>query len=459
MPNYRKRGSYQGAYRRGAYGRGGFFSDAWTGVKKYGGMAAKAAAPALLKAALKIAGVGAYRPARRGAYRPQRGAYGRGAISIGRRSYHTRGAYGRGSYNEVSNGMLAPLPPSFKTSGKNDYVEICHREYIGDLYSSATAGAFSINSFYLNPSDTTTFPWLSQIAASSFQQYELYSCIFEFQSFSSDALNSTNTALGTVVAAINYDSTDAVPTTRGELENTDWSQAYKPSQSFPIPVECAPKDTTVTKLYTRQSNLIPSGEDRRLYDMGRLDIATLGCQGTSVNLGSLYITYKVRLYKTVQFAPLILADCYHYYNSTSITAGTNPIGVVANDTVVRNNLGAVHTSGTVITIPLGSLTPNAVYQICLAWTQSSGAFVAPNVTIAGGMAAFDIISNNGTSLNAAGLTNTGSTATGLYIGTFQVSATPTAAGTITFGTGGTFQTVTVIDVQINQLSGIANLNV
>lgn len=41
---------------------------------------------------------------------------------------------------------------------------ITHREYIADVISSPTPGAFSFIAYSVNPGSPITFPWLSQIA-------------------------------------------------------------------------------------------------------------------------------------------------------------------------------------------------------------------------------------------------------------------------------------------------------
>ena len=369
--------------------RGGYVRD---GLKTIGSGGGKALGSILGGMIERFTGLGGYRS--RGNHR-RRGGYGGSGAYYGRQpgyarkgGYSRRGAYGRrsykgrGAYTEVEQGMIAPLPPQFKAPSDKNYVEICHREYIGDVYSSSVAGSFAVSSFYINPSDTQCFPWLSNIAASAYQQYEMAGCVFEFKSFSADALNSTNTALGCVVSAINYDSTDPVPTTRAAIENTDWSQAYKPSQSFLIPVECDRKETFARGLlYTRQSAIIPTGQDRRLYDMARIDIASLGMQGTSVNLGSLYVTYKCRLYKSAMFAPLILAGCFHYFNNN--LTGSAMFGSPGSDTIVRNSLGFIHSTGTVLTLPLAFCIPGAVYKLDIVITGSS-ITIAPGAITLGG---------------------------------------------------------------------------
>lgn len=216
--------------------------------------------------------------------------------------------FGSGSYTYDGSGtsVLAPDVPKFAV--RDDYVTIAHREYLGDIITSATAGAFRIDSFDLNPASSNTFPWLSNIAGPNYQQYKFDGCIFEFRSFSADALNSTNTALGSVSACINYDYSDSDPRSRYDIENTDWSGACKPSENMTIPVECKPSQTGMNGLlYVLNTPGLPPNVDPKTYFMGKLFIATSGFQGTSVNIGSLYVTYKVRLYKPLMSPPLSLA--------------------------------------------------------------------------------------------------------------------------------------------------------
>lgn len=449
MPNYGRSG--RGRY----YGSGGYFSDLG---EKWGARAGGWLGNYAGGAADKLFGTGAYY--RRG-YRGYRG-YGRqyyrpsyrrpygGAYYGGGRGVMVVAAPRKKKVRKTKSGnlkseVLAPLPPTFATSKKNDYVEICHREYLGDIISSSTANTFQTQSFYINAGDVLTFPWLSQIAGACFQQFKFVSAMFEFKSMSADALNSTNTALGSVVASVNYDATDAVPLNRAMMENTDWSQCTKPSQSFVVPIECKDNETAMRGLfYTRQSQTLPTGSDRKMFDMGVLTIATLGIQGTSVNLGSLYVTYKVRLYKTVQFAPLILAGFYHLY-CTGATAAA--LGTARTE--IANNIG-ITASSTVLTIPRARLIPNALYMMTIVWSGTSAACTIPTITIAGGgVSMYTGLEAGATDFSAT--SNTGTT-TGnlLYMDWFQVGSTPTSDLTITFS-GGAFPTgSTTADIQIIQ---------
>lgn len=181
-------------------------------------------------------------------------------------------------------------------------VKFKHREFLGDVISSGTVGAFKINSYSLNPGLNRTFPWLSQVVGSSFQQHRINGMTFEFRSMSADALNSTNTALGSVVMATDYDSPDTEFTSKQQMENTEYGVSCKPSVNMMHAIECARAQTPVSELYIRAFDN-PPNTDLRLYDLGRFSIATVGCQAANVNLGELWVTYDIDAFKAIEQPP------------------------------------------------------------------------------------------------------------------------------------------------------------
>lgn len=285
--------------------------------------------------------------------------------------------------------VLAPDPPRFDQ--QKDGVVITHREYLGDIISSATPGAFKVQKFGLNPSDSATFPWMSQIAQPNFQQYKFEQMIFEFRTFSSDALNSTNTALGSVFSCINYDYNDPDVNSRAEVENTDWSNSTKPSNSMLIPVECDPKQTGLNQglLYVINGNNVPAGADPKTYYMGKLFIGTVGLQGANVNIGSLYVTYKLKLYKPLMSRPLSNA-LITTFARTGATTGV--LWGTANTSNVRNSDSiGVTISGNVLTMNKSRLQVGQNFRLLYTVTGGSVAGATPSSVA---------ISSNAIGLNA-----------------------------------------------------------
>lgn len=232
---------------------------------------------------------------------------------IGGLAHHIGTLFGSGAYktsappakNSLFKGSANYGPAGF-SSGASDTgsIRVRRREYIMDIISSPTASTFVGQEFYLNPGMATTFPWLSEIAC-RFQTYKFHGLIFEFKSSSGDALTSTNTALGSVMAAVDYNSpaiaavTQYDFTSKMEILNTNGAIACKPSDCFLMGVECDPKKLPLNELYVRDGT-VPSGQDIRFYDPGSLIVATTGMQGTSVNLGELYVVYDVELMMPLQ---------------------------------------------------------------------------------------------------------------------------------------------------------------
>lgn len=240
-----------------------------------------------------------------------------------------RSMTGFGDYAIKKNSLLKPGNPPSVMNGAlpGGSIVISHKEYLGDVVSSASANTFSLRSYDINPGDENTFPWLSQIAG-NFQQYRIMGMAFQFRTMSCDALNSINTALGQVILATNYDAQQSVFGSKPEMENCEYSQSVKPSQSCLHLIECDTRTMPIDILYIRTDE-IPSGTDRRMYDMGKFQIATNGFQGTSVNCGELWVTYQVQLLKP-KLNDALGEDTAYYiaWNNAGIAAGT-PLGGLA----------------------------------------------------------------------------------------------------------------------------------
>ena len=218
------------------------------------------------------------------------GALGKRAMTVisGQGDYDISGI----THNSLI-GKVSPAIPQF-TNGANGSVEICHREYLTDILSTTD---FNLLQFPINPALPSTFPWLSKIAQ-NFEQYQIDGLIFEFKSGSSDALNSTNTALGYVVMATEYNSLAPGYQNKLQMENAIFACSTKPSLSAIHAVECAPMQSPLNILYTRTGFENIGASDIRLYDLGNFSLATVGMQAVGANLGELHVSYKIRMFKT-----------------------------------------------------------------------------------------------------------------------------------------------------------------
>lgn len=288
--------------------------------------------------------------------------------------------FGSGAYGvtDGSTHVMAPDPPKFGNDKSDDSVTITHREYLGDLLTSSTAGGLKIEEFPLNPASTQTFPWLANIVGPNYQQYKFEGLVFEFKSFSADALNSSNTALGSVFACINYDSTDQDFTTRGEIENSDWSRSCKPSEDVMIPVECAPRQTSMRGLlYVLNQNVIPYGSDPKTYLLGKLSIGTTGFQAPNINIGSLYVTYKIKLYKPYMSKPASFSNFSQFIRGGTSNTAVLGTGTSVNSPIYCDTLGVTFVNSSKFTINKNRLLVGQVYILRMVWQGLSSASVQP----------------------------------------------------------------------------------
>lgn len=216
----------------------------------------------------------------------------------GERIGNTVGRYmGWGGYTVKKNSITeGTMPPYMHSSGKS--VRHCHREYLGDIYSSSVPGEFKLQSFQVNAANAASCPWFWRIAA-NFQKYRLHGGVFDFESASGDALNSTNTALGTVIMASNYNCADDNFSNRFDMENTQYTVSAKPSQNFTHIIECDPKMQTQISLYTAINGVPAGNTSDNECNWVNFQIASVGMQAADVNLGSLYFKFDIELMQPV----------------------------------------------------------------------------------------------------------------------------------------------------------------
>lgn len=193
-------------------------------------------------------------------------------------------------------------------------VRIRHREYLQDLFVGTT-GVFSNTTFSVNPGLSNTFPFLSQIA-SNFEEYHMHGCVFEFVSTTSP-YNSTS-AMGSVVMAMEYNANNPPFTSKPQMENSDFAVSARPDKSMIYGVECA--NNATNNYYIRQG---ATGLPLTTTDIVLMNIATLTPLATGVNLGELWVSYDVEL-----FRPHISPARYGYAHFSLQVPNATPAGVI-----------------------------------------------------------------------------------------------------------------------------------
>jgi len=278
--------------------------------------------------------------------------------------------FGSGAYKMQQNSIWSTSDQCPSMHSTSESVILRHREYISDVNSST---GFVVTEYPINAGLTSTFPFLSTIAA-NFQEYTFRGLVFEFKSTSADALNSTNTALGTVAMAVQYRAGAASFTNKQQVLNEMWSADAKPANSFFMPVECAPSECPIDIQYVR-TGALSTDDDIKFYDLGKLSVATIGSQATAV-VGELWASYEVCLRKPILGgATGINIQSVGLYRSG--VDGTHPLGT---DTLEAscNSLGIVITNGTTLNFPTGC---DSKYCLTITWVGGLGAWTATNFNV------------------------------------------------------------------------------
>lgn len=301
---------------------------------------------------------------------------------IGGLAHYVGKLFGSGEYrigpapkfNSLFKGSMKPSALSFG----DRYVRMSHREYIGDVVTSSTAGEFNLTKFEINPGMAGSFPYLATIAR-NFQMYRFRGLVFQYVSTSGDALNSTNSALGTVNMVPEYNVLSAAPRSKVEMLNTSGAISGKPSDSLLCGVECDTKKGNNGQFFVRAfDRSANAARDIRLADICNLYVATYGMQGTSVNVGQLYVTYDIDLLMPVTEPPgsYDLTTCIRYDGTVNALPGQWPIPAFNSNPEVPG--GAIGTQ-----YPIGVYNPNGIVVRYLGGSPAVSAVCFPKSSVGG----------------------------------------------------------------------------
>ncbi len=408
---YKRRGAQRRSYNRFKprsrrfRGRGGYWDDAWG---KIGGL------------------FGGYKPGSE-----ESGvAVGQGVWDAGKAAIISGlGAYG--TNNVIDQGV-----PSISNPGGSDgCITIRHKEYVGDVTSNSSA-AFQLlfNGLRINPGNPLLFPWLSQIA-NNFSQYKLCGMLLHYKP-TSGALSTTQ-SLGEIVMACNYNPAETAFVNKQQMLNEIMAVSKVPCQDFCMGVECNPDQTMNGGLLYVCNGTVPSGQDSRFYDHGKLYVA---CQGipatTSAPVGELWVSYQFEFYKPnlSSLGPNNTPQGYVYHARNTGYTNANPLGANNSGLITYvDNIGVTVTPTALQIAQNGAATGN--YVLLLLWSGSSTACTVPTVTGSQACATGTLGYFNGGSDAPTGALTTSQC--------YRLSAfayTAVSAGLLTIGAAGTLPT-------------------
>lgn len=280
--------------------------------------------------------------------------------------------FGHGDYVVNSNSLMSQMngPSIPKFSNDARAIRVREREYLGDVVTSGTPGAFNLGSYLLNPTNAVTFPWLSQFAF-LFDQWEPHGIVFEFKSTSSE-FNGTSQALGTIIMATDYDAYDAQYPNKQLMENSDYACSTKASESLIHGIECEMKERPTRILYTDATGVQPITNST----LGNFQIATQGMSTANVNVGELWISYDISFYKK-QLAVITPPISNNYYSASGslTTQGAAGPYIKAPAVSAANNISVSTIVGTGNRVFFPPTQTSGYYQYTYFVTDGLGVMI------------------------------------------------------------------------------------
>lgn len=323
---------------------------------------------------------------------------------------------GSGDYEVSDRPVVNSLFPG-AGGGGNGYAQfsnpaqatrIQHREYLQDVLTSGTAGLFSITPYQINPGLAFTFPYLANIAM-NFEEYKVKGMVFEFISTASPY--AANSAMGSVIMAMEYNAAAPAFTNKPQMENSDFAISARFDKNMVYGVECSTNSQNT--YYVRSSG---SPLPLTTTDLGTMYVATQPSASynaaAAVNIGELWVSYDIEFLRP-RISPARFG--YAHFTGTTVGAGRATMNLIPK-TVYGTLTGATLTQ---VAAALSFTFPNAdlgdTYQVLLnAGTTGVNTFSGPigigahagftDVTVLGGLS---VPSYPSWSINAAQVASSG----------------------------------------------------
>jgi len=249
---------------------------------------------------------------------------GRGMYKRPKRQYAGRGEY------VATNGLITDGRDIVPQFGQHDLKStvITNREFVSDIFAPSVSAPFSVTEYPINPGIGLLWKWLSQIAI-NFEEYELKQCIVTFKSTVADFASQSG-QVGQVIMATQYNPTADKFATKDEMMLYEGGMSCKTTQSMQHGIECDPAKLTGQPFKYIRIGSLPTSEDLKEYDLGKLSIATTGIPATysGQQIGELWVSYTVELRRpriSSEMGYNLKRDIFMYKNYLAVAANSPPV--------------------------------------------------------------------------------------------------------------------------------------
>jgi hypothetical protein len=232
--------------------------------------------------------------------------------------------------------------PKFLHGTKPGSIRVQRVEYLGELNAAATAGAFIINSYNINPGISLTFPWLANLAA-KFEKYFIHSLRIEC------CPRVASTTPGGNYIACDYDAGDIAPLAKNTLFQLGTYADAQAWEKLSVSLNKGKLNSSSPHHFVRTGPLA-ANLDIKTYDCGIFFVAT-DATPVSVNTGTggsasyslpifladVYIEYDIELIEPSD----ALGSQLNYWQNTAASVVSTDFQLSGTNTVIYNLDAAV----------------------------------------------------------------------------------------------------------------------
>lgn len=255
------------------------------------------------------------------------------------------------------NQKVSMAKPTFRSANGSTIVR--HSELVSAVLGST---AFTATPYNINPGCTTSYNWLSSIAA-SYEKYRFRKLTFHFVPVAATSVS------GRLSMSFAFNAVQAVPATSQQMFSIDPNVEGVVWDEYALPIKPDGKEYYVRTVSTNSTIVATPTLDRRLSEMGVLFIATN--YGPNANtIGELFVSYEVELINPS--VPTILSGWIKGTSATKTNAfpatSTTTSGNAISDSNALNTV-AILAPGTylcayeVIGTVLGTFTTFSVVSV------------------------------------------------------------------------------------------------
>lgn len=211
---------------------------------------------------------------------------------------------GFGDYDVTANSIMAKpqTTPLFGSNPGN--MRIQQKEFIMTLPCKAGGAEYGVFSGKITPTDSTLFPWLSKFAV-MFQKFKIHGMVFSYeQKCNKGIANATgNMSAPQIIMAYQANVLDRRLSNVRDCKSTKYTTSDVVMNDLFLPIECAPNDYPIEKLFIKRSGGPQTSFDARFESFGQVVIFTKGgAQTADFNCGELHVTYDIELFDPIYFA-------------------------------------------------------------------------------------------------------------------------------------------------------------